>query len=225
MLGTTLAVALVTADLIQAESCWRDTLCSSITEPAFPGPWDQNIFAPETRTISPVNVLSLANASVISTYPGAKSLHGDASAFVFDFGVEVGGILSVDYMTTGGPGSLGLAFTEAKDYIGFQSDSSNGRFALGNFDFACGDGASYSDFESAGNHSYTMEDEKMRGGFRHLTVFLLAQANETVALDIDSITLELSFHPTWSNLKAYQGYFHCNDEMLNKIWYLGAYTI
>ena len=65
----------------------------------------------------------------------------------------------------------------------------------------------------------------MRGGFRYLTVFLLAQANETVTLDIDSITLELSFHPTWSNLKAYQGYFHCNDEILNRIWYSGAYTI
>jgi hypothetical protein len=218
MLATTLAVSVATAGLIQAESCWRDTPCSTITEPSFPGPWDQNIFAPETRTVSPVNVLSLANAFVISTYSGAKSLHGNASALVFDFGVEVGGVLSVDFTTTGAPGSFGFAFTEAKDYIGLQSDSSNGKFASG-------DGALYSDFESAGNYSYTMEDQKMRGGFRYLTVFLRAQANETVALDIDSITLELSFHPTWSNLKACQGYFHCNDEMLNKIWYLDAYTI
>ena len=225
MIAITLALFFVTAGLTQAETCWRDTPCSTITEPAFQGPWDQNIFAPETRTVSPVSVLSLANASVISTYPGAKSLDGNASALVFDFGVEVGGILSVDYTTTGGPGALGFAFTEAKDYIGFQSDSSNGKFARGYGDYACLDGALYSGFESAGNHSYTMEDEKMRGGFRYLTVFLLAQANETTTLDVDSITLELSFQPNWSNLKAYQGYFHCNDETLNKIWYSGAYTI
>jgi hypothetical protein len=225
MFATTLAFFFAIAGLTQAEACWRDTPCSTITEQAFPGPWDKNIFAPETRTVSPINVLDLANASVASTYPGKKSLVGNASALVFDFGVEVGGILSVNYTTTGGPGSMGLAFTEAKDYIGLQSDSSNGKFALGSGDYACGDGALYSDFESAGTHSYTMEDHKMRGGFRYLTVFLLVQGNETATLDIDSITLELSIHPTWENLRAYQGYFDCNDEMLNKIWYSGAYTI
>ena len=37
--------------------------------------------------------------------------------------------------------------------------------------------------------------------------------------------LEIGFQPTWSNLRAYQGYFHSNDEELNKIWYSGAYTL
>lgn len=151
-----------------AENCWRDTQCSTITEPAFSGPWDENIFAPETRRISPVNVLSLDDGSIISAYPGGNSITGNASALVIDFGVEVGGIISVSYSTTGGSGSLGLAFTEAKDYIGLQSDSSNGKFALGTGDFACDDGALYSDFPAAGNHSYIMPDEKMRGGFRYL---------------------------------------------------------
>ena len=120
---------------------------------------------------------------------------------------------------------MGLAFTEAKDYIGLQSDSSNGKFAGGYGNFACNDGALYSGFDSAGAHSYTMEDHKMRGGFRYLTVYLVLPGNGTATLDIDSITLELSFHPTWENLRAYQGYFHCNDDMLNKIWYSGAYTV
>jgi hypothetical protein len=211
--------------LASAEKCWRDTECSTITEPAFPGPWDENIFAPDTRKVSPVNVLSLDDGSIISAYPGRNSITGNASALVFDFGVEVGGILSVSYSTIGAPGSLGLAFTEAKDYIGLQSDSSNGKFALGTGDFACGDGALYSDFPAAGNHSYTMPDEKMRGGFRYLTLFLLTGANGNTTLNINNVSLEISFQPTWSNLRAYQGYFHCNDEDLNKIWYSGAYTI
>ena len=223
MFAITFTFLYAIAGLAHAESCWRDTLCSTITEPAFPGPWDQNIFAPETRTVSPVNVLSLANASVISTYPGGNPLVGNASSLVFDFGAEVGGVLSVNYSTIGGSGSMGLAFTEAKDYIGLQSDSSNGKFARGYGDFACDDGALYSDFDSAGLHRYTMQDHEMRGGFRYLTIFLITQGNTT--LDVDSVTLEISFQPTWANLRAYQGYFHCNDEELNKIWYSGAYTI
>jgi hypothetical protein len=216
---------LAVTSFASAERCWRDTDCSSITEPAFSGPWDQNIFAPETRKVSPVNVLSLDDGLVISSYPSKTSIIGNASALVFDFGVEVGGIISVGYSTTGGSGSLGLAFTEAKDYIGLQSDSSNGKFALGTGDFACDDGALYSDFAAAGNHSYIMPDEKMRGGFRYLTLFLLTEANDTTTLNINDVSLEISFQPTWSNLRAYQGYFHCNDEDLNKIWYSGAYTI
>jgi hypothetical protein len=225
MLATSCAYLLVFTALASAEKCWRDTQCSTITEQAFPGPWDENIFAPETRKVSPVDVLSLDNGSVISSYPGRNSITGNASALVFDFGVEVGGILSVGYSTTGGSGSLGIAFTEAKDYIGLQSDSSNGKFALGTGDFACDDGALYSDFPVAGNHSYTMPDEKMRGGFRYLTLFLLTEANSNTTLNINDVSLEISFQPTWSNLRAYQGYFHCNDEDLNKIWYSGAYTI
>ena len=89
-----------------AGTCWRGTLCSDVTEAAFPGPWDQNIFAPSTRTISPVNIVSLSDGSMTSAYPGKMSLNANASALVFDFGVEVGGILSIGYSTTGGQGSM-----------------------------------------------------------------------------------------------------------------------
>lgn len=119
-----IACVLALTAIATAENCWRDTKCSTITEPAFSGPWDENIFAPKARKISPVNVLSLDDGSVIPAYPGRNSLAENASALVFDFGVEVGGIISVSYSTTGGSGSLGLAFTEEKDYIGLQSDSS-----------------------------------------------------------------------------------------------------
>lgn len=63
----------------------------------------------------------------------------------------------------------------------------------------------------------------MRGGFRYLTAFLITNSSATV--EIKDVSLEISFQPTWSNLQAYQGYFHCNDALLNKIWYAGAYTL
>lgn len=56
-----------------------------------------------------------------------------------------------------------------------------------------------------------------------MTIFLDAAASTTI--DISKISLEISFQPTWSNLRAYQGYFFSSEELLNRIWYSGAYTL
>lgn len=217
--------SLLFASTALAQTCWRNTNCTGPTVAAFPGPWDSNIYSPASRKVSPANVLSLSNGSGISSYPGASSLVRNGSALVFDFGIEVGGIVSVDYSTTGGAGALGLAFTEAKNWIGLASDSSNGAFAHGIGDQACDDGAIYSSFTSPGNHSYTMDLLHLRGGFRYLTLFLLTNGSTSTTLSIGDVSLEVGFQPTWSNLRAYQGYFYSNDEVLNKIWYSGAYTL
>ena len=64
---------------------------------------------------------------------------GNGSALVFDFGVEVGGIVSLAYSASGA-GALGLAFTEASTWIGEWPDSSNEGFKGP-------DGAIYGDIE------------------------------------------------------------------------------
>lgn len=202
----------------QAQSCWGNLTCTGPLDAAFPGEWSTNIFAPSSRTVAPTSILSLANASVTSAWPGPAHIAGNGSALVFDFGKEVGGLATISY-TTQGSGALGLAFSEAKNYIGLWSDSSNGKFAPGG-----GDGAIYDNFTTAGNHTYTMDKAHLRGGFRYLTLFLIT--NETSStIDINTISLEIGFQPTWSNLQAYQGYFHSSDDDLNKIWYSGAYTL
>ncbi|KAK1750399.1 Six-hairpin glycosidase-like protein [Echria macrotheca] len=200
-----------------AASCWKNTPCSSITETAFPGPWESNIFAPPSRTVRPKSIISLTTGQIISAYNGTATLGTNGSTVVLDFGIEVGGLVSLKYTVRGtGGGSLGLAFTEAKDFIGQWSDSSNGRFQSP-------DGAIYSGFDGPGPVSYTMPDAKLRGGFRYLTLFLMS--NGTAAVDLLDVSLAIGFQPTWSNLRAYQGYFHSNDEQLNAIWYSGAYTL
>jgi hypothetical protein len=68
-----------------------------------------------------------------------------------------------------------------------------------------------------------MPDIRLRGGFRYMSVFLVT--NSSTRVSITNISLEIGFQPTWSNLQAYQGYFHSNDELLNRIWYSGAYTL
>lgn len=66
-----------------------------------------------------------------------------------------------------------------------------------------------------------MPDVKLRGGFRYLTLFNTGD----VTINIKSVEVELSFQPSWPNLRAYKGYFSCSDDLLTKIWYAGAYTL
>jgi hypothetical protein len=68
-----------------------------------------------------------------------------------------------------------------------------------------------------------MPDKLLRGGFRYLTLFLIS--NATTSVELSNISLEIGFQPTWPNLRAYQGYSHSNDELLNRIWYSVAYTL
>ena len=126
----------------------------------------------------------------------------------------MGGIVTVKYISSG-TGVLGLAFTEARNWTGTNSDESNGGSGP--------DGALYANLTATSHASYTMPLDKLRGGFRYLTLFIIGNSNLTV--DIQSVSLEISFQPSWSNLRAYGGYFYSNDDLLNRIWYAGAYTM
>lgn len=196
-------------------TCWRNTDCSGPLTAAFSGPWNENIFAPATRNVAPRSILSWPSLTP-SSYPSSPFITGNGSKVVYDWGIEVGGVVSFTYNASGA-GYLGIAFTEAKPYIGDWSDESNGGFGVGR------DGALYTSFTS-GPHTYIMPDKLLRGGFRYMTIFL--GINDTTAgVTISGVNVELDFQPTWSNLTAYRGYFHSNDRLLNRIWYAGAYTL
>lgn len=199
----------------EAASCWRDVTCTGPTRSAFSGPWEENIYAPKSRTVRPESTLAelRTNATTRRDRPATATLQGNGSLVVFDFGKEVGGIVHLDFKSTSS-GAIGLAFSEAKNWIGEWSDSSNSLWH---------DGALYANFSSSGNHQYAMPDRYLRGGFRYLTLFLLADG--PIEVELKDVRVEISFQPTWANLRAYQGYFHCSDELLNRIWYSGAYTL
>ncbi len=145
---------------------------------------------------------------------GTTTIKGVGSYIVLDFGKEVGGIVTVTYSATGS-GNLGLAFTEAKNWTGEASDSSNGSFNP--------DGALLATVTTTAESNYTMPDAKLRGGFRYLTLF--TQTSGSINVKIHDITVELAIQPSWANLRAYQGYFSCSDPLLTRIWYSGAYTL
>ena len=197
--------------VVQA-GCWQNTTCTGPLEPSFAGPWESNMYSPASRTVSPVRVLDASN-TFQSAYPGPAQVTGNGSLLVFDFGQEVGGIVTINY-TASGEGSLGLAFTEARNFTGYMSDESNGGGGP--------DGALYASITST-RGSYTMPLDKLRGGFRYLSLFALS--NTSITIDINTIELEISFQPAWSNLRAYAGYFDSSDQLLNRIWYACAYTV
>ncbi|TKA79702.1 hypothetical protein B0A49_01458 [Cryomyces minteri] len=122
-----------------------------------------------------------SNKRVLSRYPAPANLKGNGSSLIFDFGKEFGGIITVNYSAPGS-GSLGLAFTEAKNWTGTWSDSSNGGRGP--------DGALYANITTTSKGSYTMPDAKLRGGSRYLTLFTAIDASTSVS--ITAITLEIS---------------------------------
>ncbi|KZL76395.1 glycoside hydrolase family 78 protein (bacterial alpha-L-rhamnosidase domain-containing protein) [Colletotrichum tofieldiae] len=179
-----------------AQSCWRNATCTHPTEASFPGPWDENIYAPDSRTARPKSVLSLSTGEPLAPFSSFSStppvLKGNGSALVFDFGVLVGGITTVNYTLVGGSATLGLAWTEAKNWIGESSDNSNGNYRGPGQALISDDGALFHDITAPGEGSYTVPFAQLRGGFRYLTVYLVANSTTADAtLSVDDVSLEI----------------------------------
>ena len=171
--------------------------------------------APTSRTVAPTSVYStsgtVGNASALLSGQNTR-LTGKNSAVTLDFGKDVGGVVTLRFADASDAGqSVGLAFTESNQFIGTGSDASSGGGSP--------DGALIAAVPAAGG-SYTMPTDKLRGGFRYLTLFL----NSTGFADLDGVSLAFTAVPNAANPAAYPDYFCSNDDTLNRIWYAGAYT-
>ncbi|SDJ04079.1 alpha-L-rhamnosidase [Lentzea albidocapillata subsp. violacea] len=180
-----------------------------------PAASDPNNFAPASRTLKPVAVHqtigTVAEPGNLVT-GGAARLSGNGSYVVLDFGKEVGGLVSLRFAGVSGVGrQVGLAFSETAAYVGTNSDRSSQHQRE--------DGAIYASVDAAG--AYTMPKEKLRGGFRYLTLFLASDG----WVDVNDVTLKFTPDPDRANLRDYPNYFRSNDDLLNKLWYAGAYTV
>lgn len=172
-------------------------------------------YAPSARIVSGVVVLdtsgTVQNAGNL-LLGETTSFIGKGSSVTIDFGKEVSGLITLSFAGASDKSQrLGLAFSESPLYVGPISDRSNGSTSP--------DGAIYADVSGAG--TYTMPTDKLRGGFRFLTLFL----DSTGSVDVNNVSLQISTSPAMSDMRAYSGYFYSNDDLLNRIWYAGAYTV
>ncbi len=111
---------------------------------------------------------------------------------------------SVRYTLSGDGATMGLAWTEARDYVGYFSDSSNGNFRGPGGTLISQDGAIMVPI-TAGSSVCEVPVERLRAGFRYLTVYILTNGTSTLA--IEDVSVEIVFQPTWSNLRAYPRLF------------------
>ncbi|MEU9446221.1 alpha-L-rhamnosidase [Streptomyces sp. NPDC048304] len=172
-------------------------------------------YSPTSRTVEPTAVYSTSGsvANPQNVLRGqATRISGAKSAITLDFGKEVGGLATLSFGSTSDSGQrVGLAFSESSQYVGTDSDLSSGR--------GDADGALYTTPSAGG--TYTMPTARLRGGFRYLTVFL----DTSGWVDLKGVRLDFTAAPGKTDPADYANYFHSSDDLLNRIWYAGAYTV
>eukprot|EP01117_Protostelium_nocturnum_P005076 TRINITY_DN1838_c0_g1_i1.p1 TRINITY_DN1838_c0_g1~~TRINITY_DN1838_c0_g1_i1.p1 ORF type:complete len:649 (+),score=166.17 TRINITY_DN1838_c0_g1_i1:123-2069(+) len=176
------------------------------------GPWDKFNLAPADRTVRAASIKSyqgiIQGADNLLHSNTAEAVLQPHSSLTLDFGKEVGGQISFRFGQ--GSGGLWLAYTESPLFIGNTSDLSvGGPFVDGSFQVS-----------STGGALYTTPLNNQRGGFRYMTIVV---GSSTVK--ISNLTLYHTWMPHWKELNAYSGYFYSSDNLLNRIWYSGAYTV
>ncbi|CAN8098561.1 unnamed protein product [Discula destructiva] len=179
-------------------------------------PYSDYILAPESRTICPASVRringTVSNAqSLLCGSNGTAVLHANSS-ITFDYGKNIGGIVSLTVGSVSSPDAvLAVTFSESSLWInGAASDSTADAGLDSPLWIHVGNGPG----------TYTVGKEFDRGAFRYLSVV----SNSTGSVDLQQVSLAFTASPEHSDLRAYTGYFHSNDELLNRIWYGGAYT-
>ncbi|MFD8814623.1 alpha-L-rhamnosidase [Streptomyces sp. NPDC059627] len=172
-------------------------------------------YSPTSRTLKPTAVYrtsgSVANPQNVLSGQSTR-ISGSQSAITLDFGKEVGGTTTLSFGSASDSGQrIGLAFSESSLYVGNNSDRSSGRDGE--------DGALYA--TASANGTYTVPTAQLRGGFRYLTVFL----DTSGWVDLKGVSLAFTAAPGKSDPADYPNYFHSSDDLLNRIWYAGAYTV
>lgn len=139
------------------------------------------------------------------------TLHQD-SAITYDFGKNVEGIVSfvVDAQSTLTQ-TMHVSFTESSLWISELCDTT----ADAGLDAAL-------NFTITRPGTYTASPEFRRGAFRYLTIYPSGAGYTS----LQDLSVHFTAFPNGGDdgLADYTGYFHSNDDRLNRVWYAGAYT-
>jgi hypothetical protein len=178
-------------------------------------PYEQYILAPKSRDLTPSSVYSVngsvTSAKTLTQSSGSGATFHGVSSVTYDFGKNVAGLVSLDVGSSSSSSAfLGITFSESNLYISNQASDATADAGLDTpLWFNVGKGAG----------KYTPDEKYLRGGFRYLTIV----SNTTATVPVKSLRVNFLAAPD-QDLRAYSGYFHSDDELVNKIWYAGAYT-
>jgi Bacterial alpha-L-rhamnosidase 6 hairpin glycosidase domain len=179
-------------------------------------PYSSYIYTPSKRKILPAKVHNVngtaVNAASLTKPPGSTKISGD-SAITFDFGKNVAGIVSFSVSAVSGSENyIGISFTESSLWINSEGCDATADAGL--------DVALW--WKVSANSHYTADKKYQRGGFRYLNVY----HNTSGSVELTDLSIYFTAIPqkAESELQDYTGYFHTNDDSLNRVWYAGAYT-
>lgn len=109
---------------------------------------------------------------------------------------------------------IGISFTESSLWINSEGCDATADSGI--------DQALWWSVEPGG--TYTAEKWHQRGGFRYLNVY----HNTTGNVTLSDLNVYYTAIPQYSEeqltASIQTGYFHCEDEQINRVWYAGAYT-
>ncbi|ESZ95433.1 glycoside hydrolase family 78 protein [Sclerotinia borealis F-4128] len=182
-------------------------------------PYEEYILTPNSRTLIPASVYNV-NGSVTNPEALAASgcsgsaSFGSSSAVTYDFEKNIAGIVSfnVGSVDRDVDQFVGISFTESSLWI-----NENGCDATADAGI---DEALWFPVTSGGY--YRAETQHQRGGFRYLNVY----HNTSGSVEVSNLTIQYTAlpHKAENELRSYTGYFHSNDDQVNRVWYAGAYT-
>ncbi|WUI02464.1 trehalase family glycosidase [Spirillospora sp. NBC_00431] len=222
---------------------WRD---ASYTPR--PGQWRPYVLAPSSRDVRPTKIFradprqgGIDGRPEAALRKGGRSVRLTGAAdrtgsplLIVDFGKEVAGHLNV--RVTGASGArpkLRACFSESVRYMALTPDANDGQ---GRIAPGCDTANIWNGFpgqpytRDTDSHALpldgadlpgTVRDANLRGGFRYATLFLDGPGH----VDVDAVSVDFTAAPDQRDLDGYRGHFLSSDDMLNKIWYAGAYTV
>ncbi len=168
--------------------------------------WRSYILGPESRDVYPKAIEYIkANGGIIENPENLFEKDGEVAhiehkpnsdpILVIDFGINLCGYLEAGITSDSSP-VVGFGFSESLAYLSKSGDNEQASWCSGPGVWA---------------------DPNSRA-FRYVMVYLLSDG----WVDIDYI--KCNFLPPVYTAKDYKGYFLCNDDLLNRIWYAGVYT-
>ncbi|KAK7536226.1 bacterial alpha-L-rhamnosidase domain-containing protein [Phyllosticta citribraziliensis] len=196
---------------------WQTSLVAVFAAFSHAIPYEEYILAPSSRDLHPVSVYKING-----TVNGADTLTGDAlgsatftddSAVTYDYGKNIGGVVSLTIGEVSDENQyIGVTFSESSLWISGKSSDATADSGVDEILW----------FQPKKAGTYSARREQDRGAFKYLSLV----KNTTGTLEVTQVTTHFTAMPHYADdqMRNYTGYFHCDDELINRVWYAGAYT-
>ena len=196
--------------------------------------YNEYILAPTSRTIIPTSVYqvngTVDNAEGLLLDAEGTTTFRDDSTVTYDFGKvclhdqpktrlssltepqNIAGLTTLVIGEVDADQYIGIAYSESSLWISREGSDATADAGLDEVLW----------FQPTGPGNYTVDPSHVRGGFKYLSLI----HNTTGNLAIEHLTVHFTAMPHIADdqIAEYSGYFHSNDELVNRVWYAGAYT-